>query len=595
MLVSLAGGPGLVAGAALLGGGMVMLARAPAWAGGVVLAVGAALVVAGGLAWRRQRRALGAVAACAESLAQGRLPPEIAAPPAGDFGRIARALNSMVPAARRMVQQMQSLSRRNFHLSFQPRSADDQLGLALDRLVEDLLGYDVERRKRDWIHNALSELAAALRGNPQPEELGARLLEFLARHLNVQAAALHAMDAESTTWRRLAVHAWPAAAARPAWTAPGASRQAQFDEQVPADDPRRQAAGPGIAELGNLATIPLARGDRLVGVVELRSYDLFSANAREFLVAAAEPMAIALDAALARSRVAELLAETQRQARLLQEERARLAAANQELDRKNQQIQKDLALAQCVQRGFLPHEYPGRARVRFHCYYQPCAMLGGDMYDIFSVDTDRVGFYMADVSGHGVSAALISGMLKMAFNPQRDAAPPPGAHVRVERSMLGRPDRMLAYLNERFQTLLPDDRFVTLIYATLDLRERALSWANAGHPAPILFRAAGGTAERLDGGRGPALALFTAGGFGLQHARLALHDKLIFYTDGLTEAMNAGGDEYTEDRLLAALREVGHQEPPELAARLRAAVEEHCAGRPLDDDFSLLVVELVSG
>ncbi len=269
----------------------------------------------------------------------------------------------------------------------------------------------------------------------------------------------------------------------------------------------------------------------------------------------------------------------------LEASRQALAAVNEELEKKNQELEEDLQLAQTIQLGFLPDTFPHEDRIAFGREYLICTTLGGDLFDVFSIDEQHVGMYMADVSGHGVSAALISGLLRMSFTSLRvenGHSDPPD---------LLYPDRVLLSLNRLLFHEIPDDRFITMIYAVLDLATNEFVFASAGHPSPLHYQAKAGSAALLPVPTAPALGLIDIP-FPLTRFTLPLGDKLLFYTDGLTEAMNQNRDEFGDENLADTFARHGAEPPAQGIQSIVADIDRHRDGWPRNDDCSLLMVHL---
>jgi serine phosphatase RsbU (regulator of sigma subunit) len=266
-----------------------------------------------------------------------------------------------------------------------------------------------------------------------------------------------------------------------------------------------------------------------------------------------------------------------------------LRAANAELARNNEQFRSELRLAQSVQLGFLPKSFPRPDRVVFDKYYLTCDMLGGDLFDVFPIDDDRVGLYIADVAGHGVSAALISGLLKMAVASLREQ--PAGRNGRLLASV-SEPHRFLHTLNGMIVREIPEYEFVTMVYAVLDVFQLRLTISAAGHPPPLRVPAGNGTAGKLELPPGMALGLVPEARYTSTEVRLAPGDKLVFYTDGLTETMNDRNEEFSEERLIELLRHHGGAPAPDVIATICSAVNAFRGARAVTDDFSMLIAQI---
>lgn len=270
----------------------------------------------------------------------------------------------------------------------------------------------------------------------------------------------------------------------------------------------------------------------------------------------------------------------------LKERNSLLKKTNLMLAERNEQIEREMALAQHVQLGFLPKVFPHEDKIAFGNMYVTCAMLGGDLFDVFSLDDHRIGLYMADVAGHGVSAALIASLLKMAVESVKSGNSA-GMH-----DLLQHPAAFMTHLNRVVIKELTEEDFITMIYAVLDIDTRTVIFANAGHTPPVCYGEEQGRAEMIELHGGPALGMMEKANYIEKDFTLGSGDKLILYTDGLTEAMNPEGDEFGEERLQALVQLKGSCEVKELVRQIHDAVEEHRAGREVGDDFSLLALDL---
>lgn len=266
-----------------------------------------------------------------------------------------------------------------------------------------------------------------------------------------------------------------------------------------------------------------------------------------------------------------------------------LRAANQELGRMNERFEADLRLAQRVQQGFLPTRFPRHDRIVFDQYYLTCEILGGDLYDAFEIDQDHVGIYMADVAGHGVSAALVSGLLKMAVATMRQQKPAGTASMFID---LTKPEQFLQSVNELLYKEIPEEEFITLIYCVFDLLNNKLVMASAGHPKPILYRNKLKQAEWCETINGMALGIEPGQKYPCTEHDIDTGDLVVFYTDGLTEAMNDMREEFGEDRLLSLVNMNDFNNASQLNDLIKQAVEFHRGGCEVSDDFTLLTVEI---
>lgn len=276
-----------------------------------------------------------------------------------------------------------------------------------------------------------------------------------------------------------------------------------------------------------------------------------------------------------------VFAELYLQRRALEESRRDLAVVNQSLAERNQQLQDELALARTVQMSFLPRCCPRHDRLEIGQYYLICSTLGGDLFDVFALDDRHVVFYMADVSGHGVGAALYAGLVKMSFESMKN-----------QPEVLVDPARALGQLNSLLHGKLENEWFVTVFCAVLDLETNRLRWSNAGHPPPWLIQAAGGVVAGCGGLHGPGIGLLEDAVYLSEEMALQSGDLLVLYTDGITEAMHAG-EEFGEERLRELLQAHAAAAPEALINAVAGAVERHRNGSAVSDDCSLLALKLL--
>jgi sigma-B regulation protein RsbU (phosphoserine phosphatase) len=274
-----------------------------------------------------------------------------------------------------------------------------------------------------------------------------------------------------------------------------------------------------------------------------------------------------------------LLEILQKQIALGRERRdARRRAAQENQDHKDlalhfHQQEEEVAEARSIQQGFLPKIIPQRAGYEIAGAWQPAHSVGGDYYDVLEFDEATLGLCIADVAGKGLPAALLMSNLQAA--------------VRGLASPSLSPEGLCARLNSLVCHNTGSDRFITLFYAQLDGPGRLLRYTNAGHNAPIVLHG-DGSHERLEEGGG-VLGVFPNQKFAAGATRLRPGDRVILFTDGVTEASDADGQEFGEVRLLRLLQEHRAEAAAVLQARILAAAGEFGRGH-WHDDATLLVL-----
>lgn len=290
------------------------------------------------------------------------------------------------------------------------------------------------------------------------------------------------------------------------------------------------------------------------------------------------------DACLVRPFAAkELLAQVHAFLRLknlhdrLTEKSAEVQSVNRRLQQTYQQIDQELELARRIQHSLLPQTLPDMPPARFAVHYRPSGRVGGDFYDVFRLDEHHVGFYVADVMGHGIPASLLTIFLKKAVKAKEIS----GRDYRLLP-----PDEVLQQLNrEMIAQALADSPFITMVYILFNRSDGMLSFARAGHPYPLYVPRAG--EPQLWKVHGTLLGVFETK-FTAQAQRMFAGDKLLLYTDGLDSLGDEGKPSGTDLLMEAAqrYRTLPIQEFVEQLARDLFAK----ASQP--DDFTLLGLEM---
>ena len=256
-----------------------------------------------------------------------------------------------------------------------------------------------------------------------------------------------------------------------------------------------------------------------------------------------------------------------------------LRETRQQLTSQLRAIRSELETARKIQLSILPCEVPAIANLEIAARYVPMTSVAGDFYDFMIVDEKRVGILVADVSGHGMPAALIASMLKIAFPAQSAWACDPA--------------RVLSGLNQalcgKFQ-----DHYVTAAYAFIDTEERTLRYAGAGHPPLILRDSSGAIRSLMENGL--FLGYFPEASYSSAETSFDAGDWLLLYTDGITETMDSAGDQFGEARLGRFL----DSHPGWTAGDFADGLLQHlsfwssrAAGQESDDDATLVAAHLL--
>ena len=236
--------------------------------------------------------------------------------------------------------------------------------------------------------------------------------------------------------------------------------------------------------------------------------------------------------------------------------------------------EKELELARRIQAAFLPVAFPTRPRVEVHAVNVPSRGVSGDFYDVVPAG-DALLLAVADVEGKSVPAALLTAMLQASLRTQT-------GFLESVAVMLGNINRLACHRSDTLQ------QFATFFLARID-RDIRLTYCNGGHNAPILLRA-GGEAVPLERG-GLMLGVLEEAPYDEETVDLETGDRLVIYTDGITERANEQGEEFGVERLITSLRAL----PPALPARdvtvrVMAALEAFAGGVEPADDQTLMVL-----
>ena len=261
--------------------------------------------------------------------------------------------------------------------------------------------------------------------------------------------------------------------------------------------------------------------------------------------------------------------------RRVAERTAEVAEKNRLLEQKQSRIDDDLSTAKALQAAILPTDFSAYAGTAIAAFMKPALELGGDFYDVFPIEGERLGLVVADVSGKGVAAAFF---------------------MAVTRTMLrgmaltdSRPSQCIAHVNEAVCRENPIDMFVTVLYAELSEASGAVIFVNAGHCEPIVT-APDGSARLLKHSGNPPLGVIPDRVFVENSFTLAPGEMLFLYTDGVTEAFDRGGEQFDVERVLGIARDFASRSPNELMLAVVGGVESFSAGTLQADDITCLVV-----
>lgn len=259
----------------------------------------------------------------------------------------------------------------------------------------------------------------------------------------------------------------------------------------------------------------------------------------------------------------------------------------------DQELAMDLEMAKEFQMSLVNRPYPevptvhveGRLRLEFHHRYKPAMAIGGDFFQITPISNDCAGIFIADVVGHGVRSALLTGVLRaLILNLQPIA--------RNASFYLKEMNRQFSEILKAFHTPV----FTTAFYWVADTTARVANFACAGHPAPLLVNRDKARVSRLNAPlpHGAALGLLDDQEYPGETVRLIDGNTFIFYTDGVFECRNGAGEEFGIARLEKVIQANVYKDGPQILDAIIDALETFAAGAPQEDDICLVAVDVTT-
>ena len=266
-----------------------------------------------------------------------------------------------------------------------------------------------------------------------------------------------------------------------------------------------------------------------------------------------------------------------------------LAALNKQLIESHKELDEDLKAAAGIQASLLPQSIPDVERLKFSWKFFPCQSIGGDIFNIFRLDEDHVGLYILDVSGHGVPSALVTVSVSQRLNAQsgmlvkKRKTDPPRYH-------LSSPSEVLQVLDEEYP-MERFDKYFTAVYLIINFKTGHLTYSNAAHPPPIMLHPDKPFSLLREGG-----TIVGMGGvlpFDEETVEMNAGNKLILYTDGMTESRNSNGEFFGDARLQQVLEANKSMPIDKLLTHAHKEMIDFGDKTPLTDDVTMLGIEFV--
>jgi serine phosphatase RsbU (regulator of sigma subunit) len=256
-----------------------------------------------------------------------------------------------------------------------------------------------------------------------------------------------------------------------------------------------------------------------------------------------------------------------------------LTTVNHDLQVAQAKINTDLEHARIIQQGLLPQGILNVPGFSADAKYIPADAVGGDYYDIFEIAPTIYGVVVADVSGHGISSALIMSMVKVLLK----------THAMVERS----PQKTLEIINRIFLNEIKTDNFVTIFYALLDTTTHVISYTSAGHCPVLLLNKETKQCTQI---KADGLFLGIFPDMMLKETHYTYKpgtERIVLYTDGLTEARNEDEDMFEVDKLSDAALQTLEFNPTQTVEKILTRQKSFCGSRQIpEDDITLIVLDL---
>ncbi|MCP4133235.1 MAG: PAS domain S-box protein [bacterium] len=247
------------------------------------------------------------------------------------------------------------------------------------------------------------------------------------------------------------------------------------------------------------------------------------------------------------------------------------------ISRRNREIEDELEVARMLQQRLLPESMPEISGYNAHAVYIPMDKVGGDFYNI-EQRGDCIDIFIADVSGHGLHSAFLATITKMAL-----------AGISTRTS----PDEVLYLLNTVILRYTVNSNFVTAFYAMIDSNTRVMRYASAGHNRQFLYREKNGEFMELKT-KGTALGWLENSDMKIEEKTVQLDagDRVIFYTDGITECSNPANELFENDRFQMVIRENARKTAAEFSRELMKELEAFKGGKTFDDDITMVVLDV---
>jgi phosphoserine phosphatase RsbU/P len=242
-----------------------------------------------------------------------------------------------------------------------------------------------------------------------------------------------------------------------------------------------------------------------------------------------------------------------------------------------ERLEQELQVAADIQLSILPDELPQIDGANFGACMLPARQVGGDFYDVFTIDEDHIGILIGDVADKGVPSALFMARAHALFMAEADIGLASGEVMRL--------------VNRHITRLQKSTQFVTVLYGILDLKTNEFSYTRAGHEPPLIMHA-DGSVERLPFSPGMAIGLWETIKLDERTIQLSHGDTLLLYTDGMTDCRDPEGDMFGLDRIKQTMSGLAAFSADQICDQLVSTLKLHQNGAKQDDDVTLVAVQI---
>ncbi len=252
-------------------------------------------------------------------------------------------------------------------------------------------------------------------------------------------------------------------------------------------------------------------------------------------------------------------------------------------------INKDLKAAAAMQKSLLPDAESKIAGVNFEWTFLPCSYVAGDIFNFFRLDEHNIGFYLLDVSGHGIQAAMLSVTLSKMISPVPIQGSPLKQFVSdPPHYVITPPASAVKELNQRFHTEQDFMQYFTMLYGIINIKKEKITFCQAGHPAPLLLQNEGEIS--LVGSGGFPVGMLLDMEYENTEMDFKAGDRLIVYSDGITECTNKDMKQYSLEQLMSLVEKNRNLPLKEILNKLEESLYEWRGSEEFVDDVSILAI-----